>query len=105
MPKPHPLDDAMAWIDSHLIESKPTEILVPLVYGIGPVWMYQEKRGAWFSFVDAAIDTSDLENAGIDTGLLGRIGECQHGHESRDEAWTCAEAIARLIAVGVLNDR
>jgi hypothetical protein len=86
------------WLIENDRMERPTEILVPLMEGVGPVWMHQENRGAWYAY----IATKSIEGVlDADTGD-GMVAECSHGHATADEAWECAGRMGRAVASAVL---
>lgn len=73
--------EATAWIDRYPKQRRSTEVFVPVLIGVGPVYGYSDGgRGGFYGFVEVNLPL-DLEP----------IFECEHIHPSRDEAWSCAE--------------
>lgn len=73
-----------AWIMQPQPETRPTEIFLPVEIGISPVYAWQEKRGVWSAFY--AVPETSL------------VQDCDHHHPTQDEAWACAEQMARTLA-------
>jgi hypothetical protein len=87
-----PLGDARAWIDARAMLERPTEILIPVVEGIGPVWSHATSTGGWFAYLSGALRP-------LDEGWHGVLTECDHVHPTEADAWGCA----RQLAQGVVN--
>lgn len=88
------------WLDEQRRQERPTEILVPLVEGIGPMWLHQEQRGCWYAYVASAVRFPYWE-ASSD----GIVAECSHNHETQDDAWACTTELARQVAEQVMSSR
>lgn len=85
----NPLAEADPWISQPRPDDRPTEIFLPVAIGITPVWAYQEKAGRWGAYIIVP---------GTEMGE-----DCEHMHVTQDEAWTCAETMARTIAAWRLS--
>lgn len=83
-----------AWITENPTERRATEIFVPVVMKVGPVWSHSGDRGGWYAALEAAVY--------FDMGLE-HIWECEHVHESTEDAWRCAEAGAREVTEMMLG--
>lgn len=68
-----------AWLKTQSRWTRPTEVLLPLEEGIGPVWSHNENRGGWYGFLHVQ-------------PFPDFLFECDHIHPSKDEAWDCAHA-------------
>lgn len=82
----NPLHDALEYIDSEPTERQPTEVLVPLVMKTFPSWDYQNVKAGF--------------GGGLEVfGFEGEpFWECEHTHDTRDEAAECVGAEVRRIA-------
>lgn len=78
--------EARAWLDAHPSWERPTEFVLPIFEVIGPTWSYNLNRGGWFA---------QLVTKPNPTGEP--VAECDHIHESEDDAWTCARALAYAV--------
>ena len=78
------------------IESRPTEIFVPVTMEVAPVWSHEHNKAGWYARLTVAFagDAAALEDQ-----------ECDHVHDTKDEAWPCAQALAESFARRVLEDR
>jgi hypothetical protein len=90
----HDHPDVRAWLWEQPREQRSTEVFVPVVIGTSPVWSHSEDRGGFYGLVEV--------NLPLD---LDPIYECDHVHDSRAEAWTCAEDAARRLVDAALQRR
>lgn len=72
-----------AWIMQPQPETRPTEIFLPIEIGISPVYSWELQQGMWGAFY--AVPGSSL------------VQDCDHTHLTQDEAWACAETMARTL--------
>lgn len=102
----YPDPRADEWLHGQSRKYRPTEIVVPIVSGVAPVWVHADGGfGAWFARIDVhpALELGDVLDDIADTGLLGAIADCTHHHPTEDEAWACADVMARRIITAVLE--
>ena len=85
------LSESGPWLNQIQPLVRPTEILLPVNMGVGSVWDHQNKRGGWYAYLD------------IPPGGESWWRECTHIHATQDEAWACAEGLARSVAVSRLT--
>lgn len=78
------------------IETRPTEIFVPVQMEVAPVWSHEHGRAGWYArlMVPFAGDAIALEEL-----------ECDHVHDTKDEAWPCAETLAQDLARNLLDGK
>lgn len=76
-----------AWLANTPRMYRPTEIVVPVIEGVGPVWDHVADRGGWYARLDVLPSLLDEP-----------IAECVHVHPSIDGAWLCARALALDLA-------
>jgi hypothetical protein len=79
-----PRHETPAWLAERHRQERPTEILLPVVEGIGPVWSHTTNSGGWYAFLACAVETEAME---VTSGI---VAECDHGHLDEDSAWSCA---------------
>jgi hypothetical protein len=93
-----PLADARSWIDARAMVERSTEIAIPVVEGIGPVWSHSTSTGGWFAYLSGAIRP-------LDEGWHGVLTECDHVHPTEEGAWDCAQRLARGVVDALLAVR
>jgi hypothetical protein len=76
------------WLRDHPARVWDTEVSLPVVIGVGPIWPHPNGPGAWYGFV--AVE-----------GFPERLWECEHLHSSEAEAWVCAGLRLRAARVDV----
>lgn len=76
------------WLEDNPTERKPTEVLIPLVTKVGPVWSHSQSTGGWYAGLEAGIPGLDIDD----------IWDCDHVHPTHDEAWDCANGAAMQVA-------
>jgi hypothetical protein len=85
--------EAFAWIDQHPSYERATEITLAVREGIRPTWRSSDEKG-WYARLDVSPSPSGEP-----------IAECDHIHQTEDEAWTCAEELARSLVIEALSER
>lgn len=76
------------------IESQGTEILLPVRMEVAPVWSHEHNRAGFYARLS-------VQFAG-DHIVLDEL-ECDHIHGSYEEAWPCAQTLARQLAQTILE--
>lgn len=92
--------DYPPWLEAQSRQERPTEVYVPLVEGICPVWLHQEGRGCWQAYVASAVKLPLWDS--ISDGV---VAECEHSHDDEATAWECASLLSREVAQAVLDGR
>lgn len=87
------------WLVGKDRQERPTEILLPIVEGIGPIWWEQEKRGGWYAYLAVTVNTEPLDSSD------GIVSECDHKHFDEASAWACAGDLGRDVATQVMEAR
>lgn len=72
------------WLLGNAKFIRDTEISLPIVIGIGPVWPHPNGPGAWYGFITVE-------------GFPDPLWECDHHHLTHPEAWVCAGQELRTI--------
>lgn len=75
------LSEADPWI-SQPLQIKPTEIFLPVEMVVFPIFDWNKKQGFWSARLEV---------------LSAEIIECGHDHNTQEEAWICAEALAKSV--------
>lgn len=71
------------WILQAPPRPRPTEVFLPVSMEIAPVYAWQEERGVWCARI--VVECLDVER------------DCEHHHDTQDEAWKCAEQMVRSL--------
>lgn len=88
------------WIIENDGQWRPTEVFVPVLVGIGPVWDYPRQRGGWFARLLANLpDFDSCEPMDLD------FASCSHVHDTEAEAWSCAEGLVRELTAALVSRR
>lgn len=93
--------DRPDWLLDQCRYERSTEILMPLVEGIGPVWSHSEDRGGWYGYVGCAVQLPDVMADGM-------LTSCEHVHggdEGQEDAWRCAERLAAEMVEAIVGRR
>lgn len=96
-----------AWLDAnaHRIGERPTEISIPVVEGVGPCYR-ADSGGGWYAYLATTkVPIPHGWDDVADFNERGYITECDHGHRTEDEAWTCARALANDLALALVRAR
>lgn len=100
-----PFIQSRPWFNQHPIERRPTEILVPLVLAVAPIWDHTQDRGGFAASIDIGLSFDELESDEFNTEPFPPAVECEHVHPSAEGAWKCAERLGRRVAEHVIAAR
>lgn len=84
--------DIPEWIMQPRPADRPTEVFVPVKMGVVPVSLYDGNGNGW--------------QAEVYVELLGEYAgnNCDHCHQSTDEAFACAQQLAHRVAHNALAE-